>query len=60
MPEELPPDPDSLEKWRQMPKNLPSKQALPPVVLRTRWILWITIFIAVLILVSLLLQRGAG
>jgi hypothetical protein len=26
----LPPDPDAVEKWRQLPQNKPSRQALPP------------------------------
>lgn len=51
---DLPPDPDSMEKW----KNLPSKDALPPVVLRPGWILWVVIIIAILIVAGLLLQRG--
>ena len=57
--EELPPDPDSVEKWKQMPQNQPSKQALPPVALGTRWILGITILIAILIVLGLLLRGPA-
>lgn len=56
----LPPDPDSVEKWRQMPQNQPSKEALPPVALGVRWMLGVVILIAILIVLSLLLQRGAG
>jgi hypothetical protein len=26
----LPPDPDAVEKWRELPQNKPSRQALPP------------------------------
>lgn len=26
----LPPDPDSVEKWRGLPQNKPSRDALPP------------------------------
>ena len=55
---DLPPDPDSVEKWRNMPQNQPSKHALPPVMLRPGWIVGITILIAILIVLSLLLQRG--
>jgi hypothetical protein len=57
--EELPPDPDSVEKWKQMPQNQPSKEALPPVALGARWILWFTVLIAILIVLGLLL-RGPG
>jgi hypothetical protein len=55
---DLPPDPDSLEKWHQMPQNTPSKDALPPVMLKPGWILWAVIIIAILIAAGLLLQRG--
>ncbi len=58
--DDLPPDPDSIEKWRQMPQNPPSKDALPPVVLRPGWILWFVVLVAVLIVLGLLLQRGLG
>ena len=27
----LPPDPESVEKWRNMPQNKPSPHALPPM-----------------------------
>ena len=30
MTEELPPDPDALEKWQNLPQGTPSKDALPP------------------------------
>lgn len=26
------PDPESVEKWRNLPQNRPSRQALPPVM----------------------------
>lgn len=29
--ESLPPDPDSVEKWRRLPQNKPSRDALPPM-----------------------------
>ncbi|NDJ62486.1 MAG: hypothetical protein GYB67_15265 [Chloroflexi bacterium] len=29
--EPLPPDPESVEKWQNLPHNTPSKQALPPL-----------------------------
>jgi hypothetical protein len=28
--EPLPPDPESVEKWRNLPQNKPSRDALPP------------------------------
>lgn len=27
----LPPDPESVEKWRRLPQNKPSRDALPPM-----------------------------
>jgi len=56
MPDELPPDSDSLEQWERLPRNPPSKDALPPMVFRARWILWVTIIVAALIVIGLLLQ----
>jgi hypothetical protein len=58
--QELPPDPDSIEKWRQMPQNQPSKDSLPPVVFRPGWILGFVVLTAILIVLGLLLQRGLG
>jgi|FLYN01.1.fsa_nt_gi hypothetical protein len=58
--DDLPPDPDSVEKWRQMPHNPPSKDALPPLVLKPGWILGVVIVIGILIVLGLLLQRGIG
>ena len=57
--DKLPPDPDAVEKWRQMPKNQPSKDALPPVVLQPGWILGFVILVGILIVLALLL-RGMG
>jgi hypothetical protein len=57
--DELPPDPASVEQWRQMPKREPSKDALPPVVLKPGWILGFVILVGVLIVLGLLL-RGMG
>ena len=39
MPDELPPDPDAIEKWRNLPQDQPSKQSLPPLTGGRRW-LW--------------------
>ncbi len=59
MPDKLPPDPDALEKWKNLPQNKPSKEALPPVAGGTRW-LWGMLALSILVLIVLLLQRGAG
>lgn len=57
--EELPPDPDSVEKWEHLPKNQPSKQALPPVAGGGRWALWLVVILFALILIALLMQNGS-
>ncbi len=31
MPGDLPPDPESVEKWERLPQNKPSRDALPPL-----------------------------
>lgn len=56
--EPLPPDPDSLEKWRKMAQNPPSKQALPPMTGGSRMAVGLLIVTAVLIILSLLLRGG--
>lgn len=55
----LPPDPDSLEKWKQLPQNLPSRDALPPMTAGTRIAFGLLIVMAVLIILALLLNGGA-
>ncbi|PJF40749.1 MAG: hypothetical protein CUN54_04010 [Phototrophicales bacterium] len=58
----MPSDPDALERWRKLPQNAPSKQALPPATGGTqlwgRW-LWLLVIIGLLIAVSLLLRALA-
>ncbi|MFN8376067.1 MAG: hypothetical protein U0694_24730 [Anaerolineae bacterium] len=57
----LPPDPESEQKWADMPKNQPSKDALPPLVFggNRNW-LWLIIFLSVLTIIGLILSRGSG
>ncbi|MDX1992849.1 MAG: hypothetical protein SF029_10685 [bacterium] len=54
--EELPPDPDELEKWHSLPQNKPSRQAMPPIGGGTRWVWWLFGGLALLILLGLLVQ----
>jgi len=57
----LPPDPESERKWADMPKNQPSKDALPPLVFGggRNWF-WLIIFLSVLTIIGLILSRGSG
>jgi hypothetical protein len=57
---QLPPDPDSLEKWQKLPQNTPSKQAHSPMTAGGKGLLGLVIILAGLMLLSLLLQRGLG
>lgn len=52
--EELPPDPDALEEWQNMPQNRPSKDALPPIGGGLRWLWWLLPLLGGLILIALL------
>ncbi|MBI5671214.1 MAG: hypothetical protein HZC41_24725 [Chloroflexi bacterium] len=54
---QLPPDPDSLSRWEQMPHNQPSKQALPPMAGGARWSLWLLGLLFVLMVIALLQGR---
>lgn len=59
----LPPDPESEEKWRNLPQNPPSKQALPPLtggMLWMRSLRWLVVLLAIAVIVGLLLQSRAG
>lgn len=57
----LPSDPESEEKWANMPQNLPSKDALPPLVFGSDkdW-MRLLIILSILAIVGLLLSRGPG
>jgi hypothetical protein len=54
--EQLPPDSDSVAKWEKLPRNQPSKWALPPVAGGGRWTLWLVLILAAVIVLALLLQ----
>lgn len=56
MPERLPPDPESQAAWEKLPKNAPSKEALPPMTGGSRWVFGLLIVIAVIIVLGFLLQ----
>ncbi|PJF27920.1 MAG: hypothetical protein CUN53_02245 [Phototrophicales bacterium] len=60
----LPPDPDSVEKWKSLPQNKPSRQALPPAAgglgLSRVLLLGMLVLIIVITVVSLVTQPGAG
>jgi hypothetical protein len=56
--ENLPPDPDSVTKWKQLPQNAPSKEALPPMTGGTRWVWGLLILLAIVIVFGLLQGRG--
>lgn len=55
----LPPDPESLEKWQQMPNSEPSKQAMPPATGGMRGSVKLLIALTVLIILVALLQQGS-
>lgn len=54
----LPPDPDSLDKWKKLPQNRPSREALPPMTGGSRLALGLLLALALLIILALILQRG--
>jgi hypothetical protein len=54
--EPLPPDPESLEKWRQLPHNRPSREALPPAAGGLRLATGLLIVFALLIILALIFQ----
>lgn len=54
----LPEDPDSLDRWEAMPRNQPSKDALPPMTGGTRLAVGLLILMAVLIILAVLLRGG--
>jgi hypothetical protein len=56
----IPKDPESLEKWRQLPQEPPSRQALPPAAGGSqRWV-GLLIVMAILIILALLAQARPG
>lgn len=60
MPEdELPPDPEAMKQWNNLPQNKPSNEALPPVTNGfPRWLWWILGGIVILGVLGMLLQGG--
>jgi hypothetical protein len=54
--EDLPPNPDALEKWKNMPQNKPSRQAMPPATGGMRWAWALLIVLIVLAVIGLLSQ----
>jgi hypothetical protein len=56
----LMPDPEALAKWRELPQNQPSKDALPPLTggLQPAWLF--VIILAVLLVFGLLAQGHFG
>lgn len=53
----LPPDPDALAEWERLPKNAPSRNALPPMTGGTRWAWWLLLILAMVIVFGLLQGR---
>jgi hypothetical protein len=57
MSEPLPPDPESLAKWQQLPQNKPSKGALPPMTGGIQLAATFLIILTVLLIIGLLQGR---
>lgn len=56
MPREiLPPDDEALAKWRELPQNEPSRDALPPMTGGTR-LAWFFLAALVVVIIVVLLQ----
>ena len=58
MPDSLPPDPDSVEKWQQLPQNKPSPKALPPLMGGRQQLLVFLIVLFILLVLGYLAGRG--
>jgi hypothetical protein len=58
MSEPLPPDPESVEKWRNLPQNKPSPKALPPMTGGSRQLMGFFIFALILLVLGYLLGRA--
>jgi hypothetical protein len=54
---DLPPDPDAQAAWDKLPKNAPSRQALPPMTGGSRWAWGILLILAIVIIFGLLQGR---
>jgi hypothetical protein len=59
--EPLPPDPESVEKWRNLPHNKPSRDALPPMTgglrMNRTLLLGFGLLMLVAVVISLLFGR---
>lgn len=53
---DLPPDPDALEKWQQLPKGQPSRQAYTPATGGTRYVWWLMAGLGLLVLALAVFQ----
>jgi hypothetical protein len=58
MPDQLPPDPDATEKWKQLAQNQPSNRALPPATGGTRLFWWLLVLLVVFLLLGLIFESG--
>jgi hypothetical protein len=54
--DELPPDPDAVEKWKNLPQNEPSKGALPPLTGGLRWVWWLVALLGIALGLGLLTE----
>ena len=57
---DLPPDPDAQAAWDKLPKNTPSRDALPPMTGGNILWLWALLLIGALIIIFGLLQGRMG
>lgn len=55
--EDLPPDPDSVKTWEALPRNQPSRSALPPIAGGTQWAWWLLGLAALIVIIALVLGR---
>ncbi|MEP7292459.1 MAG: hypothetical protein ABI835_11785 [Chloroflexota bacterium] len=56
----LPPDPASVEKWRALPQNKPSRDALPPMTGGLRTSRALLFGFGIVLLLALIVQLLAG
>jgi hypothetical protein len=56
---DLPPDPDAQAAWEKLPKNTPSRHALPPMTGggNSRWLWGLLTIVAIIIIFGLLQGR---
>ncbi len=56
--EKLEPDDEALEQWRNLPQGKPSKQAFAPATGGMRWVWWLIVLGAALVVISILVNGG--